>query len=145
LSNCKYCGKPAGFLRNKHAECEEQHRQRELLVQSGCAQIISESLKAIKNSASFDTLETKIVEIEQSHFVDSEKRKSLLINTWEQTVDNSLDDGILGNAVESRLVEFKNYFNLFGSNSPPLGGVRPVGDRLLGNWLFIPRRLRRGA
>jgi len=23
--NCKYCGKPAGFLGSKHAECEKQH------------------------------------------------------------------------------------------------------------------------
>ena len=41
MADCKYCRKPAGFLRGKHAECEEQHRQRERLVQSGREQLSS--------------------------------------------------------------------------------------------------------
>lgn len=112
MGNCKYCGKPAGFLRSKHAECEEQHRQREYTIQNGCAQIISESLCAIKGSEPFAALEAKIAEIEQSHFVASGQRKSLLIRAWEQAVDGFLDDGILDKTEETRLGEFKSHFGL---------------------------------
>ena len=112
MGNCKYCGKPAGFLRSKHAECEEQHRQRERIIQDGHAQIVSEVLRAIKSTETFNLLEKRIAEIEQSFFVPSENRRYLLIRGWEKTVEQFLKDGILDATEEKRLVEFKDHFAL---------------------------------
>jgi len=116
LGNCRYCGKPAGVLRSKHAECEEQHQQREVTIQNGCAQITSDALCAIRGTEPFATLEKRIAEIEQSFFVSPEQKRPLLISAWEKAVDGFLEDGILDVTEESRLVEFKDHFGLSQSD-----------------------------
>jgi len=112
LGNCKFCGKPAGFFRSKHAECEEQNQQRERVIQSGRQQIAVEVLRAIKGAENFDGLEKTIAEIEQSSFVPSADRKDLLIKGWENAIEQFLEDGILDTTEEKRLVEFKERFAL---------------------------------
>lgn len=112
MGNCKYCGKPAGFLRGKHAECEEQNQQRERVIQGGRQQIAVEVLRAIKGTENFDGLEKTIAEIEQSSFVPSAERKALLTKGWENSVEQFLEDGILDTTEEKRLVEFKDRFDL---------------------------------
>jgi hypothetical protein len=82
LGNCKYCGKPAGLLRSKHAECEEQHKRRERIAQGGRQRITAEVLRAIKGSENFDSLEKTIGEIEHSSFVPTTERKLLLAKAW---------------------------------------------------------------
>jgi hypothetical protein len=42
LGNCKYCGKPVGFLRRQHTECKEKHRQREQVIENGRLKIAPE-------------------------------------------------------------------------------------------------------
>jgi len=37
VGTCTYCGKPAGFLKSKHIECEEQHQKREQIIKGGRA------------------------------------------------------------------------------------------------------------
>ncbi len=112
MGNCKYCGKPAGILRSKHAECEEQHQQRERTIQDGRQRIAVEVLRVIEGSESFDSLEKSIAEIEQSSFVPPTERKALLIKGWENSVEHFLEDGILDATEEKRLVEFKERFAL---------------------------------
>jgi len=112
LGNCKYCGKPAGFLRGKHVECDEQHQQRERVIQGGRQRIAVEVLRAIKGSENFDSLEKTIAEIEQSSFVPPAERKALLTTGWENSVEQFLEDGILDTTEEKRLVEFKKRFAL---------------------------------
>jgi hypothetical protein len=112
MGNCKYCGKPVGFLRSKHPECEEKNRQRELAIQDGRQRIVSEVLRAIKGSNKYDELEKAISEIEQSSFVPSSERKALLIKGWENSVEQFLEDGILDATEEKRLVEFQERFTL---------------------------------
>jgi len=112
LGNCEYCGKPAGFLRTKHAECEDKHQQRELVIQEGRDRIATEVLHALKISADFDKLENTISNIEQSHFVTSCDSKNILVNGWEIAVDQFLEDGILDSAEEQRLVKCKEHFAL---------------------------------
>lgn len=95
MGNCKYCGKPAGFLRSKHAECEEENRKREYAIQNASAQILSEALAAIKGTDMFSILEAKIAGIEQTNRLSTAQRKPLLIRAWEKAVDGFLEDGVL--------------------------------------------------
>lgn len=126
MGNCKYCGKPAGFLRSKHAECEEQHQQRERVIQDGRTQIASEASIAIAGNDSFDILEKKIADIEQTFSVPTDDRKSLLISGWEIAVDNALEDGIFEVTEEHRLVEFKSYFGLSQSDLDGNGSLTKI-------------------
>jgi hypothetical protein len=108
LGNCKYCGKPAGFLRAKHPECEAQHLERERIIQAGRQRIADEVLHAIKSTDNYDILDKMISQIEQSSFVPSSERKSLLVKGWENAVESFLEDGILDTTEETRLVQFSN-------------------------------------
>ena len=112
MGDCKYCRKPAGFLRSKHDECEEQHLKREHVIQDGKQRISVEVSKAIKGLGNFDDLEKTLSEIEQSSFVPLTERKALLINGWETSVRKFLEDGIIDSTAECRLVAFKQRFAL---------------------------------
>ena len=112
MGNCIYCGKPAGLLRSKHAECEERHQQRERVIQEGRQKICFEVLSAIKSSESFDGFEKTIAEIEKTFYVPSTERNALLVKGWEHAVEQFLEDGILDKAEEERLVQFKEQFAL---------------------------------
>lgn len=112
MGNCKYCGKPAGFLRAKHPECEAEHLKRESIIQSGRQSIVNAVLHSIKGSDNFESLDKAVSQIEQSSFVPSSERKAHLVNGWEKAVDNFLEDGILDAKEETRLVQFKEHFNL---------------------------------
>ena len=144
MSNCKYCGKPAGFLRSKHAECEEQHRQRERVIQGGRQQIAVEVFRAIKGSDNFDNLEKTVSDIEQSSFVPSSERKDLLIKGWENSVEQFLEDGILDATEEKRLVEFKERFTLSQSDLDKNGALtRTAKSAVLRDVLngVVPQRM----
>jgi len=112
LGNCKYCGKPAGFLRGKHKECEEKHQQQERVIQGGRQSIVNEATLAINNGDSLDELLQKITSIEHRSLVPNTERGFLLVKAWENAVDKFLDDGILDEAEEKRLTEFKERFSL---------------------------------
>lgn len=112
MGNCKYCGKPAGLLRSKHAECEQRHLEQERIIQSGRQRIGVEVSLAIKGSDNFDQLEKAIAEIEQSSLISSSERNVLLVKGWENSVEQFLEDGILDATEEKRLVEFKERFAL---------------------------------
>jgi hypothetical protein len=112
LGNCKYCGKPAGFLQSKHDDCEKQYQERERITQAGQQKIVDAVSHAIKESDNFDTLEKTISEIEKSSFIPSSDRKALLIRGWENSVEQFLEGGIVDREGETRLVEFQEHFAL---------------------------------
>lgn len=112
MANCKYCGKPAGLLRKKHADCEKQHKEQLHSIEKASSKIIAEALTAIKGTENFEVLIEKFSEIERSHSIPTQNKRPLLIKSWEQAVDDFLDDGVLDENEESRLVEFKNHFSL---------------------------------
>jgi hypothetical protein len=110
LGNCEYCGKPAGLLRRKHDECENEHIQREQVIQNGKGQILDEVLRAIKSADDFDDLEKAISAIQQSSFVPPTELRTLLINGWERSVERFLENGIVSSTEEERLVAFQRRF-----------------------------------
>lgn len=105
MGDCTYCGKPAGFLRGKHAECETQFNR-------GTQKIVFEVIRAIKETSDFEKLSNIIPNIEKSAFIPSGNRKQYLIKGWEDSVEQFLDDGLLDKQEEERLVKFKNHFKL---------------------------------
>jgi len=146
LGNCKYCGKPAGFFRNKHAECEEENRKREYAIQNAGAQILSEALAAIKGTGKLSTLETKIAEIEQINQLSTAQRKPLLIRAWEKAVDGFLEDGVLDTEEEKKLIEFRDHFGfsqeeLNGNGAltkiAKAGVLRDVLDGKIPQWVSV--------
>lgn len=144
MGNCKYCGKPAGLFRSKHEECEQTNLERQRLIEDGKERIASEVTLAIKGTESFDVLQQKISQIEESSFVPSSERSFLFIKGWEACVDQFLEDGILDENEEERLIGFKNRFALSQSDLDKTGAYTRVAkaavlrDVLNG---ILPRRV----
>lgn len=105
MGDCKYCGKPAGFLRGKHSECEARHHR-------GAQKIVFESMRAIREAGDLEALATIIRNIETSAFMSPGDGKTHLIRGWENSVEKFLEDGVLDKQEEEQLIRFKNHFEL---------------------------------
>jgi hypothetical protein len=126
MGKCKYCGEPAGFLRKKHAECEDKFQQHQRVIQDGREKIVRKVSDSINGAEDFNDLERAITKIEKSFFVSTDDRQSLLIEGWEKAVEAFLDDDLLDASEESRLVTFKNYFDLSQSDLDENGFLTKV-------------------
>ena len=123
MGNCTYCGNPAGFFRSKHAECEQQHQQRQRVIERGKERIKTEACRVIKSTEGFSELEKTISEMEGVSTFSNAERKEILIKAWETSVEQFLEDGILDETEEKRLVEFKNHFVLSQSDLDKNGAL----------------------
>ncbi|MBM3327840.1 MAG: hypothetical protein FJY65_12880, partial [Calditrichaeota bacterium] len=123
MGRCIYCGQPAGFLKIKHTDCYQKHRESERLHEqeelakaqlkkTGRQQIRQNTLQHICGIDAFENLNLSITEIAQkSDLSDSDKREQL-IKSWESAVDKFLEDGVLSESEEKRLIDFGEYFHL---------------------------------
>lgn len=105
MANCKHCGLPAGLLRRAHKDCDAKFSR-------GCSEILAEALSTLKDGGDFDALKGRIAAVASQSYVGPSEQQKLLISAWEQAVDKFLDDGILDQAEETKLVQCKNYFLL---------------------------------
>lgn len=109
---CKYCGKPTGFLRNKHPECEAAHQKQKSDISEGTKLIFAAVCRVITGNEGFTALEKEILQIESKFLTPRSARKTILINGWEASVEKFLEDDFLDEKEEKRLSEFKNHFAL---------------------------------
>lgn len=105
MGDCKYCGKPVGFLRSKHAECDRQ-------FEDGKREILAAVSQAVMGSGALDGLPARITSIAQRSFVADSEQRALIARGWVSTVDRFLEDGILEESEEKRLMELKERFSL---------------------------------
>ncbi len=137
MGNCKYCGRAAGFLSSKHAECDDKYQTAQYLI----SRKISNS---IINSESLDDLENAIEEISKDSFISHEELKRILIDEWSNAIDVFLEDGILQADEEKRLIEFKEKFALSDNELDAIGALTKaakagvIRDILNG---IIPKRI----
>lgn len=119
MGNCIFCGKPAGFLRSMHKECEQ-------LRTKGEEQIIAEVLRAIKGTKDFIDLESTINNITKASFISEPDKNNILIHAWGSAVDQCLVDTILDSSEEKRLVDFSQHFSLSQSDLDKRGAFTKV-------------------
>jgi len=138
MANCKFCGEPAGLLRSKHAECEQLH-------ETGIKEVTAEFSRALSTPGSLDALESRLSDIAQDCRVSDNERQTLLVQVWTDAVNRFLEDGVLDESEEKRLVELKNRFSLSETDLDAngaftkivkAGAIRDVLDGV------IPRRMR---
>lgn len=112
MGNCVYCGKSAGLFHTKHIECEQEYLQRQRILQECRPKAIRDIISSIKAGESLDLLEGKITAIEKRLSLNPLERKSLLQESWEESVEQFLEDGVLDTAEEKHLAAFKDHFAL---------------------------------
>lgn len=123
MGDCKFCGKPAGFLRHAHKACSEEDRQRrreaadkkrrqDEAIKVARGRIVSLALETLKSDQGYASLEAKLIGVSQANSLGHEDCKPLLCQAWEKAVDAFLDDDILDTFEEKRLAEFREHFSL---------------------------------
>lgn len=105
MADCVYCGEPAGLLRKRHKDCEEK-------AQRGRQEILDAAMEAIKAPDQLGALTGRIETIEEHRRVPVGERQGLLVSAWEKSVDNILEDGLLDQNEEQRLVQFREQYGL---------------------------------
>lgn len=102
---CIYCGKPAGFLRKKHRECEEKRNK-------GMTEMVRLAKEAALGMHPIEGLSNELAGIAENSFISSEQIRETLISGWEQAVSHFLEDGNLEIQEEDRLTSFAEHFAL---------------------------------
>ncbi len=105
MSNCIFCGEPAGFLKRSHKGCKQRHEQ-------GKSEIISLVGKAGSQGNDLKHLETSIEQVAKNSHIDRQTLNALVVTGWEKAVDVAFDDGILTEQEETFLSELKQHFSL---------------------------------
>ena len=99
MGNCLYCGTSAGFLRKEHAECRQKNEQ-------GRKDMVALAAEAVKSGKDLDTLRQRLASVAGSSFVPASEIKTALVQEWEQAVSSFLEDNVLSEEEEARLVTF---------------------------------------
>lgn len=112
MPNCKYCGKPAGFFRWKHSECHDKHQSHVREIERSLSVIKDLAIASLESKSNCELLKRKIIEIQDRLSIPDSQIRLVLIEAWEKIVEYFLDDGILDEAEEVGLNDFKSCFAL---------------------------------
>ncbi len=99
---CRYCGQKAGILSRDHSECSRIH-------QAGWNEMVELAAQAAR-SRQFDekSLRLSLADIAQRSYGDGMTVNQALEQGWKRGVDHAMADGIITQAEESRLREFRD-------------------------------------
>lgn len=103
MGACMYCGKPAGWFKEKHKECDAQYKE-------ACERILALARDAIKGGADFLATETKARELASRSFIQDATIAALFVKAWEDSVATALDDGVLSASEETALERARDHF-----------------------------------
>ena len=105
MGDCTYCGKPAGFLKKKHKECEAKFH-------SGTEQMVTLIEYTVTKRSDLQSLETQLKEIASQSYIPASNFNQILVKGWEEAVSKAFEDGILTEEEEAALKELKHHFSL---------------------------------
>lgn len=105
MGYCSICGKPAGFLRKKHSECEVKRSY-------GWSQMLVLATDSALGRAPLSNLEERLTKVAKSNHVPISRVPRALVGGWEQAVDHFLEDGHLDPTEEEHLTRFRTDFSL---------------------------------
>ena len=99
---CPFCNQKAGILSREHPECRRTYR-------AGWNEMVQLAAQAAA-SHTFDekTLRLSLAEIARRSYGDGTTVNQALEQGWKQGVDHSMADGIVSQAEEARLREFRD-------------------------------------
>lgn len=104
LGRCKYCYEKNWFGKS-HAECIEKYND-------GWVKMVLIASDAAKNGNTTDNLENELINIADSHFIARHQVRDAVINGWEKALNEALEENILSEEDESKLIGFAKYYSL---------------------------------
>ncbi|MFC1527960.1 hypothetical protein ACFL5D_04400 [Candidatus Neomarinimicrobiota bacterium] len=105
MSNCIYCGKPAGLLKKQHKECFVKNV-------NGKQEIISIITDAVTNKQLLKSIKSQIDAIAKNSFISDLTKNDLILEGWEGSVEKAFEDGILTEQEGERLTDIVEYFKI---------------------------------
>ncbi|MDP3332897.1 MAG: hypothetical protein Q8Q40_07835 [Methylococcaceae bacterium] len=105
MGDCRFCEKPAGFLRYVHKECESRYKE-------GKNKIISLVEHIGFQGGNISSLEKQINDQALSDFIEKTELNKLIITGWEKAVERAFDDGVLTKEEEISLTALIEHFSL---------------------------------
>lgn len=144
MGDCVYCGKPVGFMRSKHAECEREHQEEQALLRGAGGQLVQRLRNGILGSQAMPALEADIRHLAKSSGIADYQMKPLLVNAFGKAVEDALMDDLLSQQEELRLLQFMGQFRLGQDDLNKSGAFgRLVKSAVLRDLLEgkIPRRI----
>lgn len=110
MGNCIYCGKPAGLLRSKHAECDAKEKARVAVVKVLQDKLQESIVAAVLQPSEAGRIGDLINEAAQSGKLTKQDVREAIIAGWCNSVDKCLEDGVIDEEEERKLVALKNGF-----------------------------------
>lgn len=101
MGTCLYCGKNAGFLRGKHAECDGKHQQ----GLSDMAQLTTGSI--LGND--YERLTEELGDIARRSYVASDDIPKIIVEGWSSAVDECLENSRISHEQTTILGRFSHY------------------------------------
>ena len=105
MGKCKYCGQDAGFLRSKHAECEQLHL-------NGVARIKGILATCFQQKEDFYLYQNEIRTICQDAYVSDDVCRKVYSETFDEAIEQYLDDGIIDQGEERSVARFMQFTGL---------------------------------
>lgn len=104
MGDCKYCGKPAGLLRNSHKECKAS-------FEWGRSEIAKLLAAAVRNQSQITQLRSSVEHVARKAQVPGDELRGITIDSWCKAVETAFDDGVLTSDEESNLLEIQKQFD----------------------------------
>jgi hypothetical protein len=121
MADCRFCGKPAGFLRHQHAECRRIHDE-------ATAKIPTLFVRALHDPMPANRFRSLVDQSTGRSFIGSSERDQLVRQGLGAAVHEALSNGGLASADDERLGELQNAFSLsiaeLGSEGTALAKAR---------------------
>lgn len=105
MGTCRYCGKPAGFLRTQHKECRRA-------FETGAAEIVGLVAKSLSDPVEPQMLVSQAKRIAERSFIDQNTLSATLREAWFKAIDRAFEDGILTQQEEDCLASMMDTFGL---------------------------------
>lgn len=112
---CIYCGKPAGFLRSRHPECQaasDAEIQKASVLRDEGERQIGTLIRGCLQEYIPPDLKEAVDHIARSHSISEHGQRELVIRAWTTAVQMALHDGVVSDDLEHRLVDVATKFSL---------------------------------
>ncbi len=105
MGNCQYCGMDAGLLRHTHLECQQKH-------DAGRKVIVSAVVDVIQTGSALETVQSDLTKMGKLAYIPEARLKEIMAAGWAEALQRFLEDDVLSEDEESRLMTFADKFGL---------------------------------
>ena len=96
MARCRYCGENAGWFRNSHKHCEQEHARGVALIE----RLVGGSLRC---TMSVSALAEAVEAAAREKRVGTKAQHEATLKGYEEAVEQAFDDGVLSQEEEARL------------------------------------------